>query len=259
MKTKLGVVILAVAFVGLLIALFAMKHTADERFKNGHRRHSRLFKSGGDGPGQPGRVGSGQSKADQRPGRQPRGSTGFQQPIRRDLRRAGRHQDLAPKRPGPDHQSQPAHRRFDNAESGARPARGGVGRRHRQPERANQSIRSKSLPIPKPTTPFSKPNCSARRLARAELEGKFNNLTVVRAQVKKLKEDVFVARRMQWQREGTEPGLQAKGGQQLMQRTPPTPAHPPHYDLNVEVSSDGAIRVMPASTNAPTTTANPTQ
>ena len=33
MKTKLGVVILAVAIVGLLIALFAMKQSADERLK----------------------------------------------------------------------------------------------------------------------------------------------------------------------------------------------------------------------------------
>ena len=33
MKTKLGAVILGVAFFGLLVALLAMKHTADERFK----------------------------------------------------------------------------------------------------------------------------------------------------------------------------------------------------------------------------------
>ena len=86
--------------------------------------------------------------------------------------------------------------------------------------------------------------------ARAELEGKFNNLTVVRAQAKKLKADLVVARRMQWLREGTDPSLQTKGGQQLVQRAAPVPLHPPHYDLNVEVSSDGAIRVLPASTNA---------
>jgi hypothetical protein len=54
---------------------------------------------------------------------------------------------------------------------------------------------------------------------------------------------------MQWMREGTDPAMLAKGGQQLMQRTAPAPARPPHYDLNVEVSSDGAIRVMPGTTN----------
>ena len=94
-------------------------------------------------------------------------------------------------------------------------------------------------------------------IARAELEGKFNNLTVVRAQAKKLKEDLVVARRMQWMREGTDPSLQPKGGQQLVQRTAPVPVRPPHYDLNVEVSSDGAIRVMPAATNASGAAANP--
>jgi hypothetical protein len=65
-----------------------------------------------------------------------------------------------------------------------------------------------------------------------------------------------VARRLQWLREGTDPSSQAKGGQQLMQRTAPAPVRPPHFDLNVEVSSDGAIRVMPATTNAPATPGN---
>jgi hypothetical protein len=96
---------------------------------------------------------------------------------------------------------------------------------------------------------FLEAELQRQTVARAELEGKFNNLTVVRAQAKKLKEDLVVSRRMQWMREGTDPAMLAKGGQQLMQRTAPAPARPPHYDLNVEVSSDGAIRVMPGTTN----------
>jgi chromosome segregation ATPase len=87
--------------------------------------------------------------------------------------------------------------------------------------------------------------------ARAELEGKFNNLTTVRAQAKKLKEDLFVSRRLQWMRAGTDPSLQQKGGQLQMQRVAPAPPSPLRYDLNVEVGSDGAIRVMPASRNPP--------
>jgi chromosome segregation ATPase len=87
--------------------------------------------------------------------------------------------------------------------------------------------------------------------ARAELEGKFNNLTTVRAQAKKLKEDLLVTRRLQWIQAGTDPSTQQKGGQLQMQRVAPAPAHPPRYDLNVEVNSDGAIRVMPASGNSP--------
>jgi peptidoglycan hydrolase CwlO-like protein len=93
--------------------------------------------------------------------------------------------------------------------------------------------------------------------AKAELESKFNNLTVVRAQVKKLKNDLFVARRLQWMREGTEPDSQQKGGQLLMQRTASAPARPPHYDLNVEVGSDGSIHVIALPASAPVTTTNP--
>ena len=92
--------------------------------------------------------------------------------------------------------------------------------------------------------------------ARAELENKFNNLSMVRAQVKKLRDELFVARRLEWMREGTEPGSQPKGAQLLMQRPAPANARPPHYNLNVEVSSDGSIHVIPSPTNAPAATTN---
>ena len=93
--------------------------------------------------------------------------------------------------------------------------------------------------------------------AKTELESKFNNLSTVRTQVKKLKDDLLIARRLQWMREGSDPGLQQKGGQLLMQRTvPASSARPPHYDLNVEVSSDGSIHVIPLPANAPATTTN---
>jgi chromosome segregation ATPase len=88
-------------------------------------------------------------------------------------------------------------------------------------------------------------------VARAELEGKFNNLTTVRAQAKKLKEDLFVSRRLQWMQAGTDPSMQQKGGQLQMQRVAPAPPRSSRYDLNVEVGADGAIRVMPASSNPP--------
>ena len=92
--------------------------------------------------------------------------------------------------------------------------------------------------------------------ARAELESKFNNLTVVRAQVKKLKDDLVVARRLQWMREGTDPSCSKKAAQLLMQRTAPAPLRPPHYDLNVEVSSDGSIRVIPVADQRPRSETN---
>ena len=86
---------------------------------------------------------------------------------------------------------------------------------------------------------------------RAELERKFNNLDAVRTQVKKLRNDEFVARRLQWLRNGTDPSMSMKGAQQLMQHSLTAKAASPtngHYDLNVEVGSDGSVKV---STNAP--------
>jgi chromosome segregation ATPase len=94
--------------------------------------------------------------------------------------------------------------------------------------------------------------------AKAELESKFNNLSTVRAQVKKLKDDLVVARRLQWMREGSDPGTQQKGARLLMQRTASATntARPPHYDLNVEVSSDGSIHVISLPASAPAATTN---
>jgi chromosome segregation ATPase len=95
---------------------------------------------------------------------------------------------------------------------------------------------------------------------KAELEAKFNDLTVVRGQVKKLHDELVTARRVQWIRSGTSTSSSVKGAQLLMQRSANTaPARPEHYDLNVEVGSDGSVRVVPAPTNAPAMTNPPAQ
>lgn len=89
--------------------------------------------------------------------------------------------------------------------------------------------------------------------AKAELEHKFNDLEAVRAQVKKLKSEAFVARRLQLMKNDTS----GKKGAELLV-TPNRPvaseAAAPNYGLNVEVGSDGSVRVIPpmgAPTNAP--------
>ena len=87
---------------------------------------------------------------------------------------------------------------------------------------------------------------------KAELERKFNDLNVVRDQFRKLRDEAFSARRAQWIRDGTTPGSQPKGAQLLMRQTPrPAAGAPagrsPQYDLNVEVGSDGSVRVLPPS------------
>jgi len=91
---------------------------------------------------------------------------------------------------------------------------------------------------------------------RAELERKFNDLVVVRAQVIKLRDDLIAAQRLDWMRRGIDPANPLKGGQLLMQHTPFTnhaasAAGSPAYNLNVEVGSDGSVHVIPPPTNAP--------
>lgn len=97
---------------------------------------------------------------------------------------------------------------------------------------------------------------------KAELERQFNDLAVLRAQVAKIKEEVAIARRLEWMRNGVLSRSEQKGGELLMQKNPPgttsaqakapkTPANT--YDLNVEVSADGTVHVIPPMTNGAAT------
>jgi predicted nucleic acid-binding Zn-ribbon protein len=103
---------------------------------------------------------------------------------------------------------------------------------------------------------------------KAELERKFSDLNVLRAQVKKLKDELFVTRRLEWMANGNDPSTPKKGGAVLMQRspanvspaaaaaakisagTPPAAKTASPYDLNVEVGSDGSVHVIPPATNS---------
>lgn len=87
---------------------------------------------------------------------------------------------------------------------------------------------------------------------KAELEHRFNDVDELRAQVRKLKDEMFVARRVQMMKSDNG---NKKGGQLLMMRNPPAasaPARNPsatNYDLNVEIGSDGSMKVIPPVTN----------
>ncbi len=88
---------------------------------------------------------------------------------------------------------------------------------------------------------------------KAEIEHKFNDLDELRQQVKKVKTDLFVARRLQLMKNDIG---NKRGAQLLIERAAPVaPAAPAgNYGLNVEVGSDGSVRVIPplgAATNAP--------
>ena len=94
---------------------------------------------------------------------------------------------------------------------------------------------------------------------KAELERQFNDLTVLRAQVAKLKEELTIARRIEWIRRGLFAATDEKGAARLMQPSPSAQpkAAKPSYDLNVEVTSDGSVRVIPPLTNNPAMTNPP--
>jgi chromosome segregation ATPase len=89
---------------------------------------------------------------------------------------------------------------------------------------------------------------------KAELERQFNDLQVLRVQVRQLKEELSVARRLDWIRKGLFASDEQKGAQKLMQGITSPSAKSnlsAHYDLNVEVSADGSVRVIPPLTNRP--------
>jgi chromosome segregation ATPase len=97
---------------------------------------------------------------------------------------------------------------------------------------------------------------------KAELERQFNDITVVRAQVAKLRQELTIARRHDWIRLGLFASGEQKGAQKLVEGVTPlsvmarTPK--PNYDLNVEVSSDGSVRVVPPpGTNRPPAVESP--
>jgi uncharacterized membrane-anchored protein YhcB (DUF1043 family) len=106
-----------------------------------------------------------------------------------------------------------------------------------------------------------------QRQVNTELERHFNDLAVLREQVAKLKEELNISRRLEWIRKGLFASDNQKGAEHLMRsaarsitNTPSTPEKQPVYDLNVEVKSDGTVRVIPPATNAPAATnAQPAQ
>ena len=89
---------------------------------------------------------------------------------------------------------------------------------------------------------------------KAELEHKFNDVNEVRAQVKKLRDEIFVAHRAELNKSNT--GSQ-KGAEWLTPRSLSASTNssklPSNYDLNVEVGSDGSVKVIPplGATNVP--------
>jgi chromosome segregation ATPase len=93
------------------------------------------------------------------------------------------------------------------------------------------------------------------RAEKADLEKKFNDLAALRDQVHKLKEELSIARRLDWIRRGIADAFSQKGGErQLAARPEPAAATP---GLNVELKQDGTSTIStpaPVGSDAPNAT-----
>jgi hypothetical protein len=85
---------------------------------------------------------------------------------------------------------------------------------------------------------------------KADLERKFNDLAVLREQVRALKEELSVARRLDWIRKGLYGQGDLKGGGLLQKGFSKPGTNAPKPGLDVELKTDGSVKIN-ATTNAP--------
>lgn len=85
-----------------------------------------------------------------------------------------------------------------------------------------------------------------------KLEQQFNNLAVLREQVRKLKDELSIAKRLEWVRRGLFGVSQMKGAELLKRGFNREDGEPPSFDLDIELRSDEAPS-LPPETNAPPT------
>lgn len=83
---------------------------------------------------------------------------------------------------------------------------------------------------------------------KAELERQFNDLVILRDQVRKLKDALAISRRLDWIREGIYGRQGQKGAEALVAK--PATGTSTNYGLDVELRQDGGVKVNPAPTNA---------
>jgi chromosome segregation ATPase len=80
---------------------------------------------------------------------------------------------------------------------------------------------------------------------KSELERQFNNLALVRDQVRRLRDELSVSRRLEWIRRGLYGSLK---GSEVLRRGFASAPSGTNYNLDVEIRRDGGVKVL---TNAP--------
>ncbi len=83
---------------------------------------------------------------------------------------------------------------------------------------------------------------------KAELERKFNDLAVLRDQVRKLRDELSIARRLEWIRRGL---YGSEKGAERLQKGLASAGPQTNYDLNVEIKQSGGTKIIPPVTNTP--------
>lgn len=90
---------------------------------------------------------------------------------------------------------------------------------------------------------------------KAELERQFNDIVELRKQLSRLKEELSIARRIEWIKKGIFGFSEAKGGQMLLQQSPKTPktATGTNFGLQAELRSDGSATITTPGALRPNT------
>jgi len=83
---------------------------------------------------------------------------------------------------------------------------------------------------------------------KAELERKFNDLAVLRDQVRKLRDELSIARRLEWIRRGL---YGSERGAEKLQKGLGAAGPQTNYDLNVEIKQSGGAKIASPATNTP--------
>ena len=87
------------------------------------------------------------------------------------------------------------------------------------------------------------------------LERQFNDLAMLREQVRKLRDELSISRRLDWIRRGLYGTL--KGAERLQRGIEEPATGGTNFDLNVELKESGEVQVVPQGTNAPVETPAP--
>ena len=89
------------------------------------------------------------------------------------------------------------------------------------------------------------------QVEKSDLERQFNDLVVLKEQVRKLKEELTVQKKLDWVRRGV--GNSNRKGAELLQRGLPRAERtaPPIPDLNVEIRREGPATIVPPEGGTP--------